>query len=421
VPAAAQGGAVPPDEVIYTVQPGDTLIAIGKKYLVSPDAYRTVQRLNSIRDPFRLRPQTKLAIPVQYLKATLHDAQVVAFRGAVKVLQGGQSATIQLQMRLAEGAVIETGSDGFVTLQLANGSRMSMPSNSLLRITRMRTYLINRGADLDFLVERGRAETKATPLGNPSSRFRVRTPVAVTAVRGTIFRVGYNGPSSISTAEVVEGKVSVDHSIVPAQVTVTTGFGAAASRGGRLEREALLAPPALAGSAMLQRDPELNFALVPTTGAQAYQIQIARDAGFVDVLAEARSEAPAIKFPDLPNGTYFLRAMAVAPSGLVGLADTHAFLRNRESASATALPGPERAFRFDWNLGDAGPPAYRLQIFSAQDKVVPIVDEPGLTTPGMTVSALPKGRYSWRVGQVRIIDGKPEQYWTPLESFSIDF
>ncbi|WP_324262872.1 FecR domain-containing protein [Altererythrobacter sp. H2] len=420
-PAEASDGASSRDDVIYTIKPGDTLIDIGRKYLISPQAYRAVQRHNAIRDPLRLRPQTRLAIPVQYLKATLHDAQVVAFRGTVQVLQKGQAAPVQLQMRLVEGATIETGSDGFVTLQLANGSRMSMPSNTRLRIARMRTYRINRGADLDFQVERGRVETKAAPLDNPASRFRIRTPVAVTAVRGTVFRVGYSGPGAPSTSEVVEGKVSVDHSVVPAQVDLATGFGAAASQDGALEREELLPAPMLAGSAKLQRDPELTFALVPSDAARGYQVQIARDAGFVDVLAEGRSNTPSLTFADLPNGTYFLRAMAIAPSGLVGLAETHAFLRNRESASAAALPGPERAFRFDWNLGDAGPPAYRLQIFAAQNQAVPVVDEPGLTAPGMTVTALPNGKYTWRVGQVRVIDGTPEEYWTPLESFSIDF
>lgn len=420
-PAAAQGRTASDDEVIYTVQRGDTLISIGQKYLVSADAYRTVQRLNAIRDPRQLRPQSKIIIPVQYLKATFPEAQVVAFRGTVRVLQGGRYTPAQLRMRINEGVTIETGNDGFLTLLLSNGSRMSMPSNSRLRIVRMRTYLINRGADLDFLVERGRLETRATPLNNSDSRFRVRTPVTVTAVRGTIFRVGFLESSAISTTEVVEGQVSVGRGLMPAQMPVSTGFGAATTKDGPIEREALLPAPALEDSAKLQREPELNFALSPTAGAQAYQIQIARDAGFVDVLAEGRSETPVIKLADLPNGTYFVRTMAIAPSGLVGLSETYAFARNRESASATALPGPERAFRFDWNLGDAGLPPYRLQIFAAQDKVVPVVDEPGLSAPGMTVTDLPKGRYSWRVGQLRVIDGKPEQYWTPLESFSIDF
>lgn len=420
-PAAAQDKASSRDDVVYVIQPGDTLIGIGQKYLVSPEAYRTIQRVNAIRDPLRLRPRSRISIPVRYLQATFHEAKVVAFRGAVQIVQAGRPIPASLDMRIKEGAALETGADGFVTLLLADGSRMSMPSNTRLRIARMRTYRINRGADLDFVVERGRAETRATPLNNANSRFRVRTPLAVTAVRGTVFRVSFSEAGSASTAEVVEGKVSVDHTVVPANVMVTAGFGASASPNGRLEREALLPAPALADSMTLQRDPEISFALVPTAMAQGYQMQIARDAGFVDVLAERRSDTPVLKFDDLPNGTYFLRAMAISASGLVGLPETYAFLRNRESASATTVPGAERAFRFDWDLGDAGPPVYRLQIFAENDKAVPVIDEPGLANPGMTVTALPKGRYSWRVGQVRIIEGKPEQYWTPLESFSIDF
>ena len=54
---------------------------------------------------------------------------------------------------------------------------------------RLRKYLLTGGSDIDLYVEQGRAETAAAPIKDSNSRFRMRTPTAVSAVRGTVFRI----------------------------------------------------------------------------------------------------------------------------------------------------------------------------------------------------------------------------------------
>jgi hypothetical protein len=416
-PGRAQAISPSKDEITYRIRAGDSLIALSRKYFVSPDSYKAVERLNGLTDPDSLRIGSTIVIPTGLLKFTRLEAIVIAFKGSASVASGPRSALVTLQTRLSEGALIETGADGFLTMQLANGSKISLPSNSRLRIARMRTYLLTGGTDLDFMVERGRTETTATPLPDNRSRFRIRTPVAVSAVRGTVFRIGYDGPDAPSLTEVVEGNVAVNLNASAVLTSLPGGFGAAGSPDGKLKKEELLPPPEFVAPGALQRGREVIFALQPNADAVGWRVQIAKDQGFVDMVTAARSATPQVSLGALPAGRYFVRAMAIAPSGLEGLPQTSAFERKLESLVARRLPGSGRRWQLEWDVGGAIDTAYRLQVFASTDPDVPVIDEPGLIASAMTVQGLPPGRYSWRIGQLSPIDGKLQQIWTPFADF----
>lgn len=418
---SAQAQALSPskDEVIYRIRAGDALIALSRKYFVSPESYKVVAQLNGLADPNSLRVGSTIVIPTSLLKFSQLEARVIAFKGSASAASGARSAVVTLQTRLREGALIETGADSFLTMQLANGSKISLPSNSRLRIARMRTYLLTGGADLDFLVERGRSETTATPLRDNRSRFRMRTPVAVSAVRGTVFRVGYDGPDAPTLTEVVEGNVAVDMAASGARTTLPGGFGAAGSRDGALKREELLAPPQFAAGFGQQRARTVAFTLESSSGAVGYVVQVAKDQAFVDMVTSASGTQPSVVLGDLPAGQYFVRAMAVAPSGLVGLPQTQPFERTVQSLIARRVPGGGRRWQLEWDFGDRGSGPYRLQVFSTDQPSVPIIDEPALSANALSVQGLPAGTYTWRVGQMQPIAGQLQETWTEPERFNV--
>lgn len=408
------------DEVIYTIRAGDTLIGLGQRFFISPQAYKAVERANGLTDANRLRVGSTIVIPTSVLKFTPLIARVIAFKGSASLIRGGRSTPVALQAQVSEGTLIETAADGYLTLQLANGSKVAIPSNARVRISRMRTYLLTKGTDTDFTVERGRTETTVVPLRNNRSRFRIRTPMAISAVRGTVFRIGYDGPDAASLTEVVEGNVVVNLAGSAAQTTLPRGFGAAATPSGRLDREALLPPPAFIDGSAEQRGAAVSFALRPDPAATGFHVEIAKDPAFVEIIMGGRSAGSLVSLGALPDGSYYARAMAIAPSGLEGLPQTLAFTRKLEALTATRLPGSKRSYRLAWDLGAGDRAVFRLQLFDARDTDVPVIDEPGLTAPDMTVYGLAPGRYAWRVGRVRSVQGKLEQYWTPLESLTIE-
>jgi hypothetical protein len=408
-------GPVRAENVQYTMKAGDTLIGIGQKYFINGQAVAKVQTLNRIANPYKIAVGKTVSIPTDLLRARPVTAQIASFSGDAFV----NGSRAKVGQALAEGQVIQTGQGGFLTFVIEGGSRTTLPSRSRVRIARLREYLLTKGRDVELSVEAGRTETHAAPAPNPQSRFRIRTPVAVSAVRGTVFRIGFDGVDKPSLTEVVEGKVAVDGAEDQPSSLVPGGFGAAVPKAGPIAQEKLLPSPQLDPKSQLQTQEALKFAFMPVVGASSYHLQMARDAGFVDIVAEADTQSPMGQFESLPNGTYFVRSMAVAQSGLFGLADAFSFKRQLASVSGSfENAGPDQ-YRFKW-LGTAGKRnVFHFQLFAKGNTTVPLVDEPGLEKQGLTLTNLPSGAYEWRVGMRQYNDDLVIETWMPLQKVSV--
>ena len=92
-------------------------------------------------------------------------------------------------MPLSEGQWIITGPGAFATFELEDASRVTLPSNTRVRIAKLRQTLLNNAPQRVFQLDQGKGTISATPTPTPGARFEVRTPVSVSAVRGTEFRV----------------------------------------------------------------------------------------------------------------------------------------------------------------------------------------------------------------------------------------
>lgn len=408
----------PPETISYRLKRGDSLYSLSQRYFAPRTAYLTVQRMNRIANPYAIPPGTVVKIPVSLLRATPLDAQLAAFQGSVRIERDGTAVTPTVGMPITPGQIVQTGEVGFLTLALSNGSRITLPSNSRVRILHMRRFLLTGSTDFDFALDQGRAQTKVTPVKDSNSRFRLRTPIAVSAVRGTEFRIGYDPKQGPSLTEVIEGGVAVDVK-AGSGALVSRGFGATASADGRVETEKLLAAPAVLKPGRLQKEPLVEFALQPVDTARGYLVQLAKDAGFVDMISEQRSDTARAQFNDIPDGNYFVRAMAVAPSGLQGLAETYGVRRQLTAlgASAGAL-GPGQ-YQFKWFGSGAGTRVYRFQLLTKPEGALPLVDETGLEKSQLVLSGLTPGVYFWRVGVRQFGESGVTENWTPVEKFII--
>ena len=415
VSAQAQAG----DTVNYIFTKGDTLERFARKYLINVEAAKTVQDYNRIKDATKIRSGTVIKIPTSLLKGTPITASVVAFSGDVSIIGSKASFTPKVGTVVTEGQTLSTGAPGFLTITIAGGSNVSIPSRSRVKIARLRKYLLTGGSDIDLFVERGRAETNAAPVKDANSRFLLRTPTAVSAVRGTVFRIGYDGPDSSSLTEVVEGAVAVD-SGANAPALVPTGFGAALPKTGRLLQEELLPAPKVTNAGNVQADDIVTFSLSPIPGAKGYHTQIARDAGFLEIFAETVSNGPSATFNSVPDGSYFVRSMAIANSGLEGLANPFGFRRRLTKIGAAPAGGSANdTFRINWVKQGGGNAVYRFQLYSDADPKIPMIDEPGLETLGISLTNLPPGRYNWRVGMRQSSPEGVIETWSRPQNFTI--
>lgn len=420
LPAAARGAEAPEAPVRYRVKTGDTLYDLAQRYLVRPSAAGQVQRLNRIANPRSLPVGHMLSVPADLLRSEPIVARLVAYSGPVSV-RGADAGALRLEMPVREGFELSTGANAFLTFELPDGSRVTLPSQSRVRLARLRRILLTGGVQRDIRLDTGRASSTVTPAPNPDSRFRILTPVAVSAVRGTEFRVRHDDAADRSTVEVIEGRVGEALVAAPDETSVAAGFGASV-QGSVSPPTPLLPAPTLSSALRLQDEPQVTFALRAALGAVAYRGQIARDAGFIDLITEVESAAPLLAFDDIPNGTFFLRLTAVDGAGLEGLPATFAFERRLNTLDLDppqTVPGARRQYLFKWrSTGDAAE-SFRFILAREADGSDAVIDTPGLTERQIVITDLPPGVYYWRVVVARREGGRLFEKWSAPQRFEI--
>jgi hypothetical protein len=428
-PALAQSRAPASlaETIDYRVQRGDTLIDLATAYLNRPADYRQVQRSNRVADPRRMAVGRTLTFPIALLRADPDQARIAGFRGAVTLAQGSTTGAPTTGQIISEDAVLTTDANAFVRLALSDGSHVVVPSNSRVRLTRLRRYAINGAVDHAMTVEAGRAESSVTPRRRPGG-FVVRTPVSVSAVRGTEFRVSFNDDSDRSATEVIEGKVEVESGDGSAEAVAVAAEGVAASAtSARLAP--LLPSPGLARPDEVQSGRDAIFDIDALPGADRYRGRLATDAGMIDAFAETDSASGAsrLTFAGLADGAYFLRLSALSSDDMEGRSTTYSFLRARNgvgglASSSSALDG-RRFYRFRWEAEGEGEASFRFQLSKegadGAPEGPPLIDHPGLTDQAFTLSDLPPGVYAWRVQGSRHRFGRLLQVWSEPQQLRI--
>ena len=416
-PAAAP--AIGEPVIAYPVKPKDNLYTIAGQYFVSRAALVEVSKTNHLKTPRLLPSGMMLQIPVRLLKTTPVEAVLGAYRGGVTITSGGIPLPLTVGGPLREGAVISTAGNAFARIDLPDGSRVAVPSQSRVRISSLRKILLTGGVVRAFTVEAGRSESTVTPMTSAADSYVVRTPVSVSAVRGTDFRVGYSPETQVASTGVVEGKVAFDAQ--GAETLVPAKFGVSTAAGG-LAVVPLLTAPNLQHSGRSQDGPRLVFDVDPVPGAKSYRAQLANDGGFLDLFTETTTDAPHIEFDGLPDGTYFIRLTALDAAGLEGLPSTYAVDREFNSlqpggASASGAKH-DRRFLFKWEAGGKGERTFHFEIAREGD-AQPMIDAPGLKDPQITVTNLPPGAYHWRVMSATVNGTRYTEKWSPPQQFNI--
>ncbi len=402
------GAAAHADEWLYRVAPGDTLIAIGRKYLAEPRGWRDLQRLNQVAAPRRLQTGRTLRVPVAWLRDDATVATVALVEGAVERHRDHAApAPAQAGMRLHAGDRVVVGADGAALLTFADGSRTLLTPGTRLTITEL---LVQRGTGavstrLDL--GGGAVETEVRR-DAPRPRFELRAPALNLGVRGTEFRLRFDADSGTAHAEVLAGRVAAAAPGAPAAPTpLDAGFGLVAGRDGVGAPQPLAPPPSLAGVSDLVERLPLRLAWPQAEPAPAWRVQVAPAAAPERLLVDRRVAEPRLRWADLPDGDYRLRVRALDAAGLEGRHADIAF-RVKARPEPPLLRDPVHEVRvYDdpvplrWTAPD-GVQRYRLQVAAGHDFAAPVHDVEVAATEATL--ALPPGRWWWRVRSVRAAD-----------------
>jgi hypothetical protein len=311
--ALAAGAAQAQELVPYEVQRGESLYVIAERLLDDARRWPDVARLNRLVRPSRLQPGQRLLLPASLLKGTAVPARVEYVRGPVRV----EGSMLRIGDAVDEGAALDVGASGFVSLRLHDGSLLQLQANTHSKLLRLRDLPAAQRRNTLIELDRGRIDATVAPQA-PGSRFEVKTPLATAGVRGTRFGVSVPQEAVRTTADVVEGKVEVRAEARGAgQAAVNAGQGAVVRRGAAPVHRPLLAAPDL--SSVPQRVERLPgpLPLPAVPGAARYRVEIADDEAFARVLWSAEAPLPVV-LDSLADGRYRLRARAIDADGLLG-------------------------------------------------------------------------------------------------------
>lgn len=283
---------------------------------------------------------------------------------AMQPVQKGDAVT--------QGMTLRTSTNGYVTVQLADGSILKVQADTQARLDSSVKYEEAGFFASTWTVLRGRVESLVTHLTGGQPRYQIKTPQAVLGVRGTEFRVATDERQTWD--ETLDGTVAVSGAMKSAKgatgraTLVTAGHGTVASAQARVgEPMPLPGAPVLSGLPTLFERPLLRLDLPEVPGASSYRIQIAEDADFRRVRAEATSPQPHFRVADLPDGHYHLRARVANAQGLEGRDGTWPLqLKARHEPHIPTGPANRAKLRareahFSWTAHPQAR-AYRLQV-----------------------------------------------------------
>lgn len=400
-------------EITYYPTENTTLSDIALQFTNDINNWRAIAKHNKIANDRTISIGASIVIPTELLPEEPSQATVVAIAGEViEIKKTGAESALVTGGILLEASQIRTGKNGFVSLALPDNSRISIPSNSLVALAKLRKSKFTQSPRTEIRIINGKVESKVSPLSNSKGRFEVTSPLAIAGVRGTHFRVGVN-PESVGN-EVLEGGVAVGEAnrfdpakalILPAgKGNIITPFGVGAPID-------LLPKPELEDGFQLQERPVLQFTFKPVPNATQYRAQISRDQTAQNIVAEGFAKDLRSKFDGIPDGSYFVRITAVDANQLEGIPATFSFTQKANPVPPFTL-GPKNKVRaesveFSWAEQNEAK-SYHLQVASDAKFKNIVLDQANLTGTSFNTSQLAYGSYFWRIATVGDLKGKPD-------------
>jgi len=305
--------------VAITVVEGDTLNNICRAYLIDRAIWPKIAVLNRLPNPDLIFPGQKISIPVEYIGGFEDEGAVTVVVGEVVRKEKNKADWTPLRLGdvVHSGDQLKTGEDGGLVVAFASGNSLQMMSRVQL------TVLVTKKIDEMNIFQRlllgaGKIITRVKEVTGRSSRFEVKTPSAVAAARGTVFRVGLDEEVTTRT-ETLQGWIGVEAQAV--LEVVREGEGTIVRKDEAPQKpRMLLPPPAPLDPLTGELFPPLSFRFSRVEGAVGYRVFLSRDAEGREIVRQAviRPEEAAEFKGEIRDGNYFLIAQSVDADGLEG-------------------------------------------------------------------------------------------------------
>jgi hypothetical protein len=402
----------------YSVRPGDNLIHFGRQYLINPDDWVALQKLNNIKNPNRMRAGQIVRVPLALVKQLPAPAEVALSSGKAGILKADKSVLpVTTGQQLTAGTELITGENSKLNIKFADGSIVSMQPNTTMKLDTLSIYSGGGMVDTKLRLQQGKVETEANPTHLKGNQMQIITPTAVAAVRGTKFRVSTDDVSI--KQETLEGNVAL--SAAGEEVAVDKGFGSLSEGGNAPLPPILLIPAPATGSLPVKLEAvPIAFNMPAQDGAVAWLGKVSTEPQFNSILTEKLSQGSNLSFSDLPDGKYYLKVRAKDKQGLEGYDAMHEFnLNARPFAPKVAAPAASATVR------EANPELTWTEIEQANEYLLELAKDADfkqmldsrkvVNTAYKLEKNLEPGQYYWRLAS---IDGADQGPYMPASSFT---
>lgn len=399
------------------VPAGTNLIHLTRDFCRDPSSWREIARINKLANPDLILHQTTLQIPLSFLFADQLSASVATVSGPVALLTGAdQSEPLKKNDTLLPGQTLITGPDGYTHLIL--------PDNTYTRIEPESRFTINyliRLADgsikADFTLNRGDLVHWMQKKLGPNDSFRTRTPIAITGIRGTEYRLKTTAAHA-NTVETLRGVVEVASS--GRSITLASGNGSRIRQGRPPEPPRPL-PQAPDGSAIasLYRSQPVMIHIPSHDQAQSFRLRITADQMGQETLVDKTTDrAGRFTITNLTDGAYFAFLTASDAEGFESRPTGPLPFTLRTNPSAPLVTAPKnngmawgKRTTIEW-LASEMADHYSLQV-ATDAEFTHLIDQQSVTEARYTTPELQPGLYHCRV-QTVTADGFSTLYSLPL-------
>lgn len=210
--AAAVGDNTVAERTI-TVKKGDTLTKIARQYLADPSRWPELLKYNDIPNPNLILPGRKLKIPGFLSREPV--ARVTSSQGdsRYRSASGREWEAVSARLQLFLRDQLRTFADARVDLDVPVGNDLEILPRSLVMIDQTLREKARKKKKMRprIFLKRGRIYSrvlKNSPVDADGFRFRLRTPAAIAAVRGTEFLTEVNQKKT-TRLTCTEGQVAV--------------------------------------------------------------------------------------------------------------------------------------------------------------------------------------------------------------------
>lgn len=301
---------------IFKTKEGDNLISLGKIYLENPSKWNEILKYNPwIKDPNFILPNYEIKIPYNLLKKNFYNAKIEKISGDVKAKKKEKEWEIAKEgMRLEQGDKLKTEKNSQAIISIPEENEVLIEPETEIIINDLWENPFNKAKETNLGLIKGKVQAVIKKIFG-GSKFSVKTPSAVSLIRGTKFRA--KTAEEFSFLEVWEGKVRETNSL--GFVDVPENYGVRVSMD-----EAPMEPKMLPPSPKLF--PQDGVVIGSSKGAflswekldiaKIYKIQISKDIDFFNIIYEKETNDNNVVIPYISAGFYFWRVISVDDIGL---------------------------------------------------------------------------------------------------------